>query len=89
MATHARSKKGTARFQQYIPLGVDERGAHHVVDYKTDTVHIIHPDGSRGRRLLDGGDVDDYMAAVADAHGWAHRTYGTSLVDMLTAVVDG
>lgn len=67
----------------YVPLGVDERGAHHVYDTGSETVHIIHPDGSRGRRLLDGGDVDDWMDAVAGSWGWETKKYGVGLVEML------
>ena len=73
---------------QYIPLGTDERGAHHCYDTVTDTIHIIHDDGSRGRRVLDGGDVDDWMDAVSDAHGWKKRQYGVSLLEMLTDAVE-
>lgn len=72
----------------YIPLGIDERGAHQVWSRKTNTVHVVHPDGSRGRRLLDGGDIDDYVDAVADAHGWAFQKYGLNIVDHLAQVLD-
>jgi len=61
----------------YIPLGADGDGAHHVWDRTTDTIHIVHDDGSRGRRLLGGKSVDDWMDAVADARGWATRRYGS------------
>jgi len=84
MATNATQKKRIARFAEYIHLGTDTRGAHHVADYKTATVHVVHTDGSRGRRLLDAGDLDDYMDAVERAHGWQTREYGVGLVDLLT-----
>jgi hypothetical protein len=67
----------------YIPLGIDTRGARHVADTQTETVHIIHKDGSRGRKLLNAGTIDDYMAAVADAHGWSRRDYGLGWGDLL------
>jgi len=76
------SDRGRIR-PHHIFLGVDERGAHHIYQTTTETIHIVHDDGSRGRRLLDGGDVDDYMDAVADAHGWAVERYGQSLGDMI------
>jgi len=61
----------------YVRLGVDERGASHVYDTETETVHIVHPDGSRGRRVIgDGQTVDGWVEAVADGWGWADRTYG-------------
>lgn len=87
MATNvSRAEKRTDRSRvrpDYIFLGVDARGAHQIYDTTTETVHIIHDDGSRGRRLLDAGDVDDYMAAVRDAHGWEREHYGVLLVDEL------
>lgn len=73
----------------YFELGIDARGARHVCDTTTETVHIIHSDGSRGRRHLDGGDLDDYMDAVAGAYGWDVEKYGTPLVEMLTDAVEG
>jgi hypothetical protein len=89
--THSRSAahQGAARTTDvsntdprpdYIPLGVDGDGAHHVWDRRTDTIHIVHDDGSRGRRLLGDHSVDDWMAAVDDAQGWTSRRYG-SFVD--------
>jgi hypothetical protein len=71
---------GTDYRPAYILVGVDDRGAHHLWDRETDTVHIIREDGGRGRKLLDGGDVNEYADAVADAYGWQsrrlHRTLG-------------
>jgi len=81
-----RAEKRTGRTDprpNYFQLGVDQRGAIHVCDTTTSTVHIVHADGSRGRRHLDAGDLDDYMAAVESTHGWQRRDYGTSLVDIL------
>lgn len=67
----------------YQLLGVDERDAHHLLDRATGTVHIVHAGGARGRRLLDGGDVDDYVDAVADAIGWSHRRWYGTLADAM------
>lgn len=91
MSTNARtSENGTARLAVRFELGVDDRGAHHCADYTTDTptVHVVYPDGTRGRRYLDGGTVDDYMAAVEREHGWDDRKYGVGLVDLLTRGFD-
>lgn len=93
MATNA-SHKTTAdastsrRLVDYAQLGIDERGARHVIDWKTDTVHIVHADGARERKLLDAGDVDDYMAVVADTYGWQRRDYGISLADLFVRAVE-
>jgi hypothetical protein len=72
---------------KYHLLGVDTDGAHHIHDTTTETVHIVHPDGSRGRRLLDGGTVDDYVAAVENAQGWDDQRYGVDLVEMLAEIL--
>lgn len=64
----------------YIVLGVDERGASHVYDTDTETVHLVHDDGSRGRRVIgEGQTVDEWMDAVADGWGWANRRYGAGV----------
>jgi hypothetical protein len=66
--------------QAYIPLGVDGRGASHVYDTETETVHIVHEDGSRGRRVIgENQTVDGWMDAVADGWGWENRRYGASV----------
>jgi len=72
----------------YFILGVDTENRHHVADTTTNTVHIIHSDGSRGRKVLDGGDIGDYVDAVADAYGWETRRYGQSLADHFVDAVE-
>jgi hypothetical protein len=68
----------------HIPLGVDAQGASHVYDTVTETVHIVHEDGSRGRRCLGDHSVEDWMDAVGDAQGWASKRYGVPLADRIT-----
>jgi len=65
----------------FIRLGRDTTGADHVYDTQTETVHIVHSDGSRGRKILWDTDktVDDYVETVADARGWDDRRYGRDL----------
>lgn len=74
---------GTDYRSAYLRVGVDERGAHHLWDRETDTVHIILPSGGRERKLLDAGDIYDYLDAVGDAHGWKTRrlyeTFGDAI----------
>lgn len=79
---------GTDPRPNYIILGTDARDAQHVYDTTYETVHIVHEDGSRGRRLLDGGDVDDYVQAVADAHGWARRRYAFGFADAIDLALE-
>jgi hypothetical protein len=51
-----------------------------VYDTDTETVHIVHDDGSRGRRVIgEGQTVDEWMDAVADGWGWANRRYGAGV----------
>jgi hypothetical protein len=84
---HTYRDRGRVR-PHHVFLGIDANASHHIYQTTTETIHIVHEDGSRGRRLLDGGDLDDYMSAVDDARGWAHRSYGKSCVDMLVDAVD-
>jgi predicted nucleic acid-binding Zn finger protein len=72
----------------YVVLGVDERGGSHVYDTETETVHIVHDDGSRGRRVIgETQTVDDWMDAVEDGWSWANRRYGAGVyVDRIAAV---
>jgi len=86
--TETQRQRSTDPRPNYFQLGIDSRDARHVADTRTETVHIVHADGSRGRRHLDGGDLDAYMEAVADAYGWTRRDYGVSCVDMLVAAID-
>jgi hypothetical protein len=76
---------GTDYRPAYILVGIDGRGAHHLWDRETDTVHIIREGGGRGRKLLDGGDVNEYADAVVDTYGWQsrrlHRTWGETMAD--------
>jgi len=87
MATKAPSAEkrtgttGTDYRPDYILVGVDERGAHHLWDRETGTVHIIRENSGRGRKLLDGGDIYDYADAVAEAHGWRSRRLFETLGD--------
>lgn len=71
----------------YILLGTDTEGANHCYDTTTETVHIVHADGSRARKILydTSKTVDDYVEVVADARGWATRRYGRDLLGELIA----
>jgi hypothetical protein len=51
----------------YIPLGIDQTGSSHLWDRHTDTVHIIHEDGGRKRKLLGNHSIEEYVATVGDA----------------------
>lgn len=85
--TPGQKTSGTDPRPNYIVLGTDSRDAQHVYDTRTETVHIVHPDGSRGRRLLDAGTIDDYVQAVEDAIGWSTRRYAYSFADALDRAV--
>jgi hypothetical protein len=76
----------------YLLLGVDERGVHHVADTTTATVHAIDPDAGRLARRRYRPDHDDlgldgYADGVAIAYGWADQRYHTGGGD-LTSVTE-
>jgi hypothetical protein len=82
------SDRGRIR-PKHLLLGVDERGAHHIYQTSTETIHIVHEDGSRGRRVVPADKtIDEYMGVVADAHGWRVERYGGPLTDMLVEALD-
>lgn len=95
MATNARRQNRidhrTPKYNprvEYIPLGLDANDAYHIFQRESETIHIVHSDGSRGRRHVPRDkSLDDYMAAVADAHGWQKRRYG-SLADLAAERID-
>lgn len=59
----------------YFPLGTDADGIHHVRDVHTATVHLVHPDGSRERKIVPDGRLGEYMDAVESARGWRSTRY--------------
>jgi len=73
----------------YIRLGVDERGAHHCYDTRTETIHIVHDDGSRERKCVGQNTVDDWMDTVRTGWGWEVERYGVGLVGMLADSLEG
>jgi hypothetical protein len=92
MSTTTQSTKKTTNRNgarpAYIVLGVDARGAHHIYDTRTETVHIVHKGGARERRELGDHDVDDWMDAVDGSWGWDVERYGQGLVEMLDEQMD-
>jgi hypothetical protein len=86
--TETQRQRSTDPRPTYFQLGIDERDARHVADTGTETIHVIHADGSRDRYLLNAGTIDDYMATVADVHGWSRRDYGIGFAEMLDRSID-
>jgi hypothetical protein len=76
---------GTARVRpKYIFLGIDANGSHHVAHTPSETVRIVHPDGSRATKDLTDpacpvNGIDAYVDYIAELGGWADQRYGRDL----------
>lgn len=76
------SSDRTARVRPtYILLGIDANGSHHVAHTPSETVRIVHPDGSRATKHLTDpacpvSSIDAYVEYIADLGGWDDRRYG-------------
>jgi hypothetical protein len=76
------SSDRTARVRpKYILLGIDANGSHHVAHTPSETVRIVHPDGSRNTKHLTDPDcpvngIDEYVEYIEALGGWADRRYG-------------
>lgn len=77
------SKRSTVR-DKHIVVGVDGRGAHHCYDTQTETVHIVHSDGSRGRKILGRHSINDYIDAVSESYGWESQRLFKTMADFAT-----
>lgn len=88
-ATHAekRSDVRTDVRPAFLNLGIDGTGKHHVWDRKTNTVHIIHEDGSRGRKLLGDKSIEEYVVTVGDVRGWSNQELYRSFGDVVSNTV--
>ena len=74
---------------KYVLLGTDGTGASHVYRTTDDAILVV-ADGALtlNERLDSRHDVDDWVAHVETARGWADRQYGVSLVDALAASLE-
>jgi len=87
MATNARTtQEGSDVRPKYIVLGTDANGSHHVAHTPTETVRIVHPDGSRASKDLTDPDcpvdgIDAYVEYIEDLGGWDDRRYGRNLLE--------
>jgi len=59
-----------------------------VYDTVYETVHLIHSDGSRERKVLGTHTINDWIDAVDDAYGWDSQRLFKSLADSLTASIE-
>lgn len=88
MSTEApRAEKRTDSTEQQpatIPLGVDQRGRHHVWRRDRDRVHVIAPESGERALVfdLDGDRLEKWMSKIADdGPGWLEPWYGVRSVD--------
>lgn len=92
MTTNATCRQeSTARVRPAtIVLGTDAEGATHLYRTQTETVHVVDADGRREHvASVAGRPVEDWMAHVRDARGWASEHYGLDFVGHLAARLDG
>ena len=68
--SYSQPQESTDPRDDYIIVGTDTRGVHHCYDTQTETVHLIHPNGSRERKLLGQHSINEYIDAVENTHGW-------------------
>ncbi|WP_153952818.1 hypothetical protein [Halosegnis longus] len=72
----------------YFRLG-RTNGRDYLADLRTRTVHVINPDGTRHHRYhLNGKSLDEFMEAVASAHGWERRSYGGGIKGLIERGMD-
>ena len=90
--TATKANDRTARVRPtYIFLGVDANGSHHVAHVPSETIRIVHPDGSRATKDLTdpecpAGGIDAYVEYIEDLGGWDDRRYGRDLIgEIVTA----
>lgn len=70
------TKERTAVRPTYVLLGTDAEGGTHLYRTSDETIFAFSPDGTRQYRFdVAGIAVDDYVAHVTDARGWAHCNY--------------
>ena len=71
---HPTQRKRSDPRPNYSLLGIDNEGAHHIHDTKTQAIHVITPEGDRELvQDLDGHLVSDWMHFVEGKRGWSTR----------------
>jgi hypothetical protein len=78
----------TARVRpKYILLGIDKNGSHHLYHTSTETIHIVHDDGSRGRKVVPADSrPKEYIDALDELDAWSSIHYGPKAHDLPTGV---
>ncbi|MDR9381596.1 MAG: hypothetical protein RI560_07995 [Natronomonas sp.] len=75
---------------RYCFLGIDEAGGTHLYRTVDETIFAFDADGRREYRFdIDGIAVEDYLAHVTDARGWADLRFGfDAYADRIAALVE-
>jgi hypothetical protein len=75
----------------YIFVGIDTEGAHHVYRTTDETVHVIRNTDRTHRYDLEGLEqtINDWINYVAARRGFATQHLYTTLADSLTDAVGG
>ncbi len=82
--SYSQTNQSTDPRDDYIIVGRDGRGAHHCYDTTTETVHIVHSDGSRERKILGQHSINDYIEAVETSFGWQSQRLFKTFADFAT-----
>lgn len=86
---HPTQRKRSDPRPNYSLLGIDEEGAHHIHDTRTNAVHVITQDGDRELvQDLDGHRVSEWMTYVAGRRGWSTRYLFDSAGDAFADALD-
>ena len=74
----------------YIPVGVDEEGAHHVYRTTDESVHVIENGGRTQRENLEavGQTINAWIDYVAHERGWESQQLFKTMADSLTGAVE-
>jgi len=77
------SQKVVAGRPAYMVIGRDETGASHVYRTTDETIHVVRDTEREHVQHLGARPVEDWLAHVADARGWAETHFALGLEDFV------
>lgn len=78
---------------RHIHLGIDGTGAAHCYDTRTESIHVIQPDGTREKRVdltYDGHleSIEHYVVEIGERRDWRRLAFGRdAFLDRLAEAV--
>ena len=67
----------------YVILGTDGAGAHHVYRTRDETVHVVRDDTREHVEQLGDRPVEEWMAFVGDRRDWAETLFGLGIAGLV------